>query len=320
MRCINNVIRLFLKPMIFIKGILSQQQGAGLIIVSAGMVAILGMVALVTDVGLTYIQKQKLSNAVDAAVLAAVQDITVSEQNAKATALEYIEKNGFDEEDVVITVSSSMRTVQIEAKEQVDFFFARILGFDNTLVDAKAKAAAFPVTGMTGVRPFAVEDFPFQYGEQYVLKHGVEEGYHGNFGPVALGATGASNYRNNIKYGHTGKLKVGDWVDTETGNMPNPTEEGVDYLMNQCNHAPRCTIAQYDDSCARIIPIPIVDSLDVDGRSSVQVVGFAMFLLEGTSDSGGHMQVIGRFIKSMTTGDSGIGGRDYGLYAVKLIE
>jgi Flp pilus assembly protein TadG len=303
-----------------IAGILQQQRGTTMIMTAALMVAILGCTAIVTDMGLTYIRKQKLSNALDAAALAAAQDISISEQKARETAIEYIQKNGFSEANVEIIVSSSVKSIEIKGKDNVDFYFARVLGFYNTQVDARAKAVVFPVTGMTGVRPLAVEDFPFQYGVQYVLKEGAGDGYNGNFGPVALGGTGANNYRNNIKYGYNGKLKVGDWIETETGNMPNPTEEGVDYLMNQCNHTPKCTTNHYDLSCPRIISIPIVDTLQVNGRNEVQIVGFAAFLLEGTTRKDGHLQVLGRFIKNITVGDSDGTGRDYGLYAVKLVE
>jgi hypothetical protein len=308
------------KIWIAVKKTLEQEQGAGLIIVAASMVAMLGMVALVTDIGLTYIERQKLSNAVDAAALAAAQDISISEQQAKSTALDYIQKNGFSTDDVQVTVSSSMKSVEISGKNTVNFFFARVLGFDKTLVDAKAKAVAYPITGMTGVRPLAVEDFVFEYGVKYALKEGAGGSYNGNFGPLALGATGANNYRNNIKYGYSGKLKVGDWVDTETGNMPNPTEEGIDYLMNQCSHSPKCTIDHYDLACSRIIPLPIVNTLEVNGKGEVQIVGFAMFLLEGRDEDGGHMRILGRFIKNTTIGDSDPNGTDYGLYAVKLVE
>lgn len=174
--------------------LMKNQKGISLVIVTLAMVSILGCAAIVTDVGLTIIQKQKLSNAIDAAALAAV----------------------------------------------------------------------FPITGASGVRPLAVEKFDFQFGTEYVLKQGAGGSYNGNFGAVALGGKGANNYRNNIKYGYGGLLRIGDWVSTEPGNMSGPTQESIDYLMNQCSHTPKCTISQYDPSCPRVITIPIVNTLEVN--------------------------------------------------------
>ncbi len=300
--------------------ILKNEDGATMVVAVAIFVTILGCMALVTDVGMAYINEQKLSNAVDAAALAAIQDINISHQQAITTAEAYMVYNGYHAEDISVIIGTDNKSVEVRGIDTVDFYFAKVLGFDSTQVNAKSKAVVSPITGISGVRPFAIEDFPLQYGVQYVLKEGVGDSYHGNFGVVALGGSGASVYRNNIKYGYSGTLRVGDWIDTETGNMPSPTQEGIDFLMNQCDHAPKCTFDHYDPSCARIIPVPIVNTLQVDGRKDVQIIGFAMFLIEGTAMSGGKLDVIGRFIKYYGDGEMEQGGRDFGLYAVKLVE
>ncbi len=300
--------------------ILKNEKGSTMVMTAFIFVVVLGCGALVSDVGLAYIQKQKLTNAVDAAALAAIQDLGSSEQQIKATAEAYMVHNGFRAEDIQVIVGSDGYSVAIKGTDTVHFFFAKIFGYESTQVEAKSKASVSPITGMSGVRPFAIEDFPLQYGVQYILKEGAGDGYHGNYGAVALGGNGACTYRNNIKYGYSGVLRVGDWIETKPGNMSGPTEQGINYLMNQCTHIPKCTINHYNPSCSRIISIIIVDSLQVNGRNEVQIVGFAMFLLEGTSGNGGQKQVIGRFVKYYGDGEVGQGGRDYGLYAVKLVE
>lgn len=302
------------------KKLLKNQKGISLVIVTLAMVSILGCAAIVTDVGLTAIQKQKLSNAIDAAALAAVQDITVSESNARETAVQYIEQNGFGEGDVEINISSPSKSVEIKGRNTVNFNFAKLLGYDSAQVYASAKAAVFPITGSSGVRPLAVEKFDFQFGSEYFLKQGAGGSYNGNFGAVALGGKGANNYRNNIKYGYGGLLRIGDWISTEPGNMSGPTQESIDYLMNQCTHTPKCTITHYDPSCPRVITVPIVNTLQVNGRGEVQISGFAKFLLKGTTGSGGHLQAVGWFIKGVQSGESSESGTDYGLYGARLIQ
>ncbi len=300
--------------------ILKNEDGVTMVVAVAIFVVVLGCTALVADVGMAYISEQKLTNAVDAVALAAIQDINISHQQAITTAENYMAHNGYHAEDISVMIGSDNKSVEVFGTDSVDFYFAKIFGYDGTEVNAKSKAVVLPITGISGVRPFAIEDFPLQYGVQYVLKEGAGDSYHGNFGVVALGGSGASVYRNNIKYGYSGTLRVGDWIDTETGNMPSPTQEGIDFLMNQCDHAPKCTFNLYDPACARIIPVPIVDTLQVDGRKDVQIIGFAMFLIEGTTMSGGHLDVIGRFIKYYGDGEMEQGGRDFGLYAAKLVE
>ena len=137
---------------------------------------------------------------------------------------------------------------------------------------------------------------------------------------MALGGTGASNYRYKLKYGYENTLKIGDWIETETGNMPSPTQEGVDHLMNGCTHTPKCTFAQYNVNCTRIIPLPMVNTLHVDGRKDVQIIGFAMFIVEGYQYNGGHLEVTGRFIRYAGAGDIDSNAQNFGFTGVKLVE
>lgn len=302
------------------KNILNNQKGSSMVMAAFVFIAILGCAALITDIGMLYLHRQRLSNAVDAAALAAVQDITQNSSIVKETAEQYMQHNGFSGSNIQVTLATENNSVEIRGTSTIQFYFARVLGFDSTQVNVTAKAKALPISGMTGLRPLAVEDFPLEYGKQYILKEGAGDSYNGNFGIVALGGTGTSIYRNNLKYGYAGKIRVGDWVDTETGNMPNPTQEGIDYLMNQCSHSPKCTIDHYHPECSRLIPLPVVESLQVDGRKDVKIIGFAMFLLEGYQMSGGHLDVIGRFVRHYGKGEADGSGKDYGLKAVKLVE
>ena len=303
-----------------LKQAIKEQKGATVVVVALMMVILMGFAAVVIDAGLVYIDRQRLVNTVDAAALAAAQDLVLNEGAAVETAKDYIRKNGFDPADFRISASSSDKAVEVRGGDDVHFLFARLMGFMGTHVNSRSKAAIRPLTGTNGIRPLAVEKLQFVYGQQYRLKEGAGDSYNGNFGPVALGGTGASNYRNNLKYGYAAKLKTGDWISTETGNMPTPTIEGIDYLMNQCPHTPKCTITRYVPDCPRLVTIPVVDTLQVNGRGQVQVVGFARFLLAGTVNDGGHMEVVGWFVRDIVPGDMGGDGQDFGLYGVKLIQ
>lgn len=304
----------------YFKYAVKKENGVAIVLFALLVVVIMGCTALVTDIGAAYVKKYQLSNALDAAALAAAQDTIKNADIARQTAVSYIEKNGFKEENVQITVSPEARTVEITGKSRVDFFFAKALGFTYVDVNAASKAAAQPLTSATGVRPIGVADFPFVYGSSYVLKNGAGGGYNGNFGALSLGGKGANVYRNNLKYGYSQKLKIGDWIETEPGNMKGPTIDGIQYIINQCNHTPKCSISQYDPDCPMVITLPILNTLLVNGRGEVQVVGFAKFLLQEVVDVGGHTQITGWFIKHTDVGDNDASGLDKGLYSVRLVK
>lgn len=299
---------------------LKSQKGSTLVIILAAFVGILGAVALVSDVGLAYVHKQKLSNAVDATALAGAQELQYGSEQAISTARLYAEKNGIDPDEVNISVSSGGKSIEVDGRNTFDFFFARIFGVNSTQINSKARVVVAPVTGLKGLRPLAVQQFPFVFGEKYVLKEGADSSYHGNFGPIALGGTGASNYRNNLENSYNGMLRVGDWIPTETGNMAGPTKNGISYLLNGCTHAPKCTITSYNPQCTRLIVIPIVNTLQADGRGMIQITGFAQFILEGADNAGGHSEVTGWFVKKLAVGESDINAVDFGLHSVKLVQ
>ncbi|WDU82741.1 hypothetical protein [Caloramator sp. Dgby_cultured_2] len=106
------------------------------------------------------------------------------------------------------------------------------------------------------------------------LKEDAGDGYHGNYGVVALGGFGANVFRINALYGYNGKISVGDLIDTEPGNMAGV----VDDIRNYINADPY-TFQNFKRDSRRLWTLPLVNTLEVDGRKKVLVVGFAEFLL-----------------------------------------
>ena len=62
----------------------SREAGQVLILFVLALGVLLGMVAMTIDVGLAYVERRNLQNAVDAAALAAAQDIINGESEATA--------------------------------------------------------------------------------------------------------------------------------------------------------------------------------------------------------------------------------------------
>ena len=297
--------------------ILRDQKGSVAVFTALAMTVLLGFAALVVDVGVLYLNRSQLINTVDAAALAGVQELPGGTEAARASASSYAEENGKPGDSVATVVAENNRELTVSVSRNVNLFFARLFNHNSQTVSATATAAVRPMSAVGGAVPFGVVRQEFNYGEPYTLKEGGGEGYDGNYGGLGLGGNGANTYRYNIKYGYDGKLHIGQWVSTEPGNMSGPTNTGVSYRISQDPGATFETVAK--DS-PRVVMVPVLDSLNVSGRSDVQIVGFAAFFLEGTGGSGKDNYVSGRFMRLVAAGDiTEAGNADYGLYSTTLI-
>lgn len=296
--------------------LLREQKGSVAVLTALAITALLGCTALAVDVANLYLNKTQVSNMADAAALAGARDLPDSSQQAAATAQYYGNINGKSGDNVQASVNDDNTVVTVTVRRTVPLFFAKIFKMYSSGVSATAQAANMVVTGVTGAVPFSVEKQDFSYGTPYTLKDGGGSGSDGNYGALGLGGSGASIYRYNIKNGYDGKLSVGQWVDTEPGNMSGPTSDGVGYRIGLDPYATYDTVKPGSE---RIIIVPIIDSLDVNGSAPVQIVGFAAFFLESVGGSGNDNYVTGRFLHMYIIGDQG-SGHDYGLRNIRLIK
>lgn len=295
--------------------------GMSMVFFAVSLTCIAVSAALVTDIGMLAIEKARLNNAVDAATLAAARAYIERPGTERNTAASYLQKNGFSNAVFDLHINDTAKTVEVIASTPVPFGLGRILGIDGATARATATGSVLPVMGVnSGIRPFAIEQMPLTLGAEYTLKEGGGDGTTGNYGAIELGGAGAKSYLNNIISGYSGRLMVGDQIDTEPGNMSGPTSTGVTELISECTHNPKCTPQSFEPDCPRLITIVIVDSLDVNGRSTVTITGFASFFLTGVKGVGRESIVYGTFVRSVTSGESAVDQKDYGLYGVRLIK
>lgn len=299
---------------------LQNQRGSVTILVAVAMILFLSMLATVVDLGLLFLEKNRLSNAVDAAALAGVQELPINPGDAFQQARRYLDQNFPDLTSSRVVISNENKEIRVLGQKQVDFFIAPIIGIDSWEIEASAAAKTDVVTAIRGVVPLGVVKREFVFGEQYLLKYGSGSGgshYKGNFGALALGSSGASRYRKNLAEGFDGIIRIGDWVPTEPGNMAGPTVQAVRARIGADN-----TFSTWDNiakGCTRLMIVPVIESLEVNGRKPVKVVGFAAFFLESTSRRGKDDFIVGRFIRYAAQGEIG-DGEDFGLKAARLIE
>jgi Flp pilus assembly protein TadG len=126
------------------------QRGQSLVLVVISMTVLLGMAALVLDLGLGWYAKRQLQASVDAAALAGAQELP-SNANAVSRAHEYILKNPTrgvtDVQDTTTTKClttapgcAPVNALTVKASAKADTAFARIFGINSMTVGAKATA------------------------------------------------------------------------------------------------------------------------------------------------------------------------------------
>lgn len=116
------------------------EKGSAIIIVALGMVVFLGLVSLVTDVGLVLVSKSKLINGVDSSALAGAQDLPDRPDLAVIDAQNYAISNGVNINDLNIEVINNDKAIIVKAGRNVNLFFARILGINTGFVKHEAMA------------------------------------------------------------------------------------------------------------------------------------------------------------------------------------
>jgi hypothetical protein len=306
------------------------------------MVAMLGMTALVVDYGRIAREDQKLTKALDAAVLAGVQELPDDPSGAVDYAEQYLSMNGFDMTGVSFSIAADNRGITGEGAKTVNNFFARVLGHDTSQVYHRSTARIDGTSRIgTGVRPFGVvfelnedgEPEPPNPGDAIVLKVGSDEidGEEaattvlgpGNFGALDLDGIqggGNSEFVDDAVNGYDGIVSIGDEIFTETGNMPNVIKELEKYFKDD-----DVTYEEARDGAEtkRIWIIPVVNTMDISGSSTeVEVLGFAVFYINdiiGKNDS--KSALIGRFLDVYRVeGDSDEEAPMTGLVSIALVE
>lgn len=288
-------------------------KGSAAVVLCLLMTAIMGLTALVIDIGIVYAERIQLTNALDSAALAAALELPEHSASARTVAEDYLRKNGINPAQTTIALSSDNKSIKIEGTKNVKHLFAPIIGINSSNVNAQTKAMIAPVKSVKGIKPFAVEAFDFSYGDLVTLKVGAGDGYHGNYGVIALGGEGASNFKANALYGYNGTISVGDYLSTEPGNMVGASNTIQNYINSE-----QSSFDNFSRNSIRVWTLPLVDSLVLDGRDTALVVGFGVFYVENVTKVSSKMVFNGRFIRYALNSVTDESLSDTGAYGAKL--
>lgn len=125
-------------------------------------------------------------------------------------------------------------------------------------------------------------------------------------------------YEQNLMYGYPDWIRVGDWIETEPGNMASPSVRAGRYRIGL---DPLATFETVSPDSPRLLLVPILKDFTVNGRGEVQVVGFAMFFLERVEEKGPDKgEITGRFLRTMAVGEIDSSAPYFGVTRAKLIQ
>ena len=128
--------------------LINQERGAVVIIAAIMIVVLFGFAALVIDVGQLYAVRRQMVSAADGGALAGAMENytqnTQKENRAREIAEDYAKENDAEYVNVAFTSESGNSTMHVRASRLVNFTFARVLGFEDSMVSAVASVQEGP--------------------------------------------------------------------------------------------------------------------------------------------------------------------------------
>ena len=299
---------------------LKKEEGNVTILISIAMVVLLGMTGLVIDGGTMYMSKAELQKTANAAALSGVHEILNGKTAVDQVVEEVLDFHG-EKESLASTEIENGNTVRVLLDKEVPLAFSRLFGRDAVMVQVGAAAEYGQTGSATGAVPLGIDErFELEYYRDYELKTDTEGVDTGWFGILALDGPGAATYYQNFRYGYQEELKVGDIIDTETGNVAGKTRSAVNERISNCSETFEEAIKHM---CSRVILVPtylpIGEYEEGQQIKQVEITGFAYFYLSEpvrNNDTSVH----GMFIKKTGPGFIDETATSRGAYSIRLTE
>jgi Flp pilus assembly protein TadG len=299
-----------------------EEKGSVLVLVGFMMLIMVGLSALVIDGGALYLEKSRLQKAVDAASLGGAMELPSNSERAKSEAQKIAIANNVKSDAITITIEDNNKSIKVEGKSTVLFTFARAIGYKEQTVSANAKVNLQALTAAKGAVPLGVEyDRTLQFGDPVLLKIG--DSTVGNFGALVLTGPGAKLYETDLREGYDFQLKIGERLETQTGNIAGPTSRAINDRISRCPFGASATYQHYPKDCPRVVLAPVFRSILTTNNQvkEVEIVGFSSFYIESVIDTKEGSEISGRFIEKTTLGElSSTTQQNYGTFYYKLVE
>jgi hypothetical protein len=280
---------------------------------------LVGAMALSTDVGVLYFNWQTLRSAADCGAVAGASYLPSNPSQAISIADLYAKNNGILAGEIrSTTVSSDNRSLNIQLQRAVPYSFALLLGLVSGTVSAQATAQIETIGKTIGVTPIGI-DYRTSYSSGQVVTLMQGQVGPGNWGPLALGASGASNLTQNIEYGYQGSVSKDDLLTTQTGLAAGPIRSAFNYLINEgLSVDAGGTFSTHTPTDPRVLIVPMVDFGGINGNSQVPVKGFAALWLVSVNSNN---DIAAYFIQQVAPGSTRDStANNYGAYKAVLVQ
>ena len=298
-------------------------RGQATVITLVFLVVLLGMAALVLDIGSWYRADRATQSAADAAALAGAQKLPQDPGTANTLALQYVDKNGGGTPTVTLSSDAGTNdTIKVNLTRPAKGIFTKLFGVSTVTVGSHATARASLMDEATYVAPIGVhvlnpklKGLPtcpcFGSGQPTTLPLG-KTGAPGAFDLLNIdgshGGTGQAIIADWILHGYNGWLSLGDYF-SDAGAKWNASEV-QDALQQRLNTT---------------LLFPVYDKLVGTGSGAqYHVIGWVGFHLTGFSASGSSGSITGWFTEVVWNGiasTKGGGGQpDLGARTVYLVD
>ena len=315
-----------------------KENGQVAVIVAITIIALVGMLTYVIDVGSMYETRRNAQTAADSAALAGVQELPENPVRAKAKAIEYAQEHGnvtLPLEEPYIVISDNDHKIEVNPYDDTTpLFFSGIFGLTQKTISAKAIAKVFSPRSLSNLVPWIIKESSLSYGDEVILKSNCQQ-TPGNFQAMDYngGGGGANEYKDNIINGYDGEIFLNKKYPIEAGNMAGPTGDGVETRLG----SDICTLEDVTDvledgtllvtnpSCPRIVLVPITDDFPANPPETLQITGFAIFFINEIIvekvNGKDQAQVTGQFIQHAIITSSGeVQEYDGGIKVIRLID
>lgn len=281
------------------------------------LVALLGAVALVLDVGSWFREQRSAQSAADAAALAAAQALPETPGAAGVLAGQYMAKNGGG--DASVTFSSKnvpFDTVRVQVEREAPGVFAKLFGIDSVTVGAKASARAGNVAEARYAAPIGVDlSHPLLRCTPLPCFNQATTLDLEKVGPGAFRLINLDGSR-----GGTGPPVLADWIIRGfDGYMPLGWYFSDPGAKFNSSHVKGAMSIRVGDE----LLFPVYDKTRGNGANfEYHVVGWVGFVVSSFSGNGNKGKINGSFVRVVWEGiqsESG-GNPDFGVRAIELVE
>jgi len=303
---------------------LRSQVGQAFVLMTISLAVVMGMAALVLDVGSWFRTDRRLQQTADAATLAGAQMLPNDPSGARSTALNYANQNGGDVQSANIVVTSTFNTndtIAVKAAKTDPGFFAKLFGLNTADIKADAKARVDSPQQARYVAPMVV-----------YCGHPLIQNCNGNNTPIfgvptvlvfdKMGAPGAFGMLNlNNDNGTPGTSEQAEWIlrgfDKYLDIGKYRSNPGAKFASSQLQGA-------LDARIGTVLLFPVFKTLDQQGQNAdYDIIGWIGFHLLSYVTRGNDAVLTGYFTTYIAQGilaQSGSGvPPTFGVKSIQLI-